>query len=1476
MMANGTNEDGGGKAGSDGGVSRKLVSGGGVDAGQYGPNCTHVIVDKLDDPLCVAARQDGKILVSSLWVDHSFDVGAPVDTTSVMYTPVRDLNGIPGAKSILVCLTGYQREDREDIMTMVQLMGAQFSKPLIANKVTHLICYKFEGEKYLLAKKMKRIKLINHRWLEDCLKAWEIVPEADYSKSGYELEMEAEARDSEDEPEGVTTRHNEGKVASPHHSLLSKQEIPKTISNTTASNLFSNVQETVSVTMKTTFDQFPNSNETRIKHQDTDNIISVTSEPSSHYGKPVSSSPAQNNTIPASTSANMSPQNEAKTVISASYSMKDPIRSTPSKIDVKSNTSSSKRLNKLNLNEAFNMFSSLVQKVTPYNSPAFCPEDKQNDASSNKVKMDFSYGSFKLQQTSQNNDVESVFRDLKKDLSPAQNTPSNISGRKPLSSKGKDVIYDVPISKTSTSEIEDLNTVQRSQKEYKETSLFTKSNNRDLGMVENVMQSPSAVSSDLQKSSTLNSEINEQSAGSNSKPVRRKSISKKFSAPKLSKKNSVNQKGSIFLKNNEPGIDDENLFKDQQFEKVSSVAKSGTDTEMGFISGMQGENMSENKPLCTDDETEPPENGELENIVDVLMEEKQEGNVDVIDPSTDKNNDENDLLSTKHKIPANKSDGNTGNLASDIPLTKRGKKNTVLSMKEVTDKKSAKKSELMIDNNFGKQEIREEATPNRAKRARRNANDLEKSMEVKKAGVCSDPEHNNSEMNDDDDVDADIDIENVVNKETMRNKRPPSKTKKDVSSKRNETDVEKSVEVKGAGVCNDPEHNNDEKGDDVDADVHIENSVSKKETKRNKRSLSKTKKDVNKRNGTDIEKSVEVKGAGVCNDLEHNNVEKVDDVDADVDIECAVNKKETKRNKHSLSKTKKDVNKRNGTDPEKSVEVKSAGVCNDPEHNNVEKGDNVDIECAVNKKETKRNIRSLSKTKKDVNKRNETDMEISMEVKRAGICNDPEHNNDEKGDDVDADVDIENVVNKKVTKSNKRPPSKTKKDVSKRNVTDLEKSVEVKRAEGVCNGPEHKNEEKDNGIADKDADMDTENVVHKKETKRNKRPLSRTKKDEAKAVNKKGKPISNQAVKMCDLEAQKENVQIHVNDQSTGNKHVFRPAKEFPEKNTDEANSDVLKDEPMWFILTGHKLQRREFQQIIRQLKGRVCRVAHNWSYQATHFIVPDPIRRTEKFFAAAASGRWILKTDYLSASNQAGKFLPEETYEWHKNGLSEDGQINLEAPRKWRLLKEKTGHGAFYGMKIIIYGECIAPPLDTLKRAVKAGDGTILATSPPYTRFLNIGVDFAVVSPGMPHVDIWVQEFLKHEIPCVSADYLVEYVCKPGYPLERHVQYNTNVWVERSYNNLKSRLEEEISEPRTPDSNDVACEVCGAHDRGEEMLICGDESGSIGCGVGAHIDCCDPPLEGVPEEDWFCSKCSKKPKNKKSSKKKGSASRGK
>ena len=78
---------------------------------------------------------------------------------------------------------------------MVPLLGAQFSKPLLAPSVTHLVWYKFEGEKYKRAERLG-IKIVNHRWLEDCLKSWKILPEDDYSESGWGLEiMEAQSKE---------------------------------------------------------------------------------------------------------------------------------------------------------------------------------------------------------------------------------------------------------------------------------------------------------------------------------------------------------------------------------------------------------------------------------------------------------------------------------------------------------------------------------------------------------------------------------------------------------------------------------------------------------------------------------------------------------------------------------------------------------------------------------------------------------------------------------------------------------------------------------------------------------------------------------------------------------------------------------------------------------------------------------------------------------------------------------------------------------------------------------------------------------------------------------------------------------------------------------------------------------------------------------------------------------------------------------
>lgn len=41
-----------------------------------------------DDPICAAARKDGKIVVNGLWVDHSFDMGMAVNPNPVSFSCV--------------------------------------------------------------------------------------------------------------------------------------------------------------------------------------------------------------------------------------------------------------------------------------------------------------------------------------------------------------------------------------------------------------------------------------------------------------------------------------------------------------------------------------------------------------------------------------------------------------------------------------------------------------------------------------------------------------------------------------------------------------------------------------------------------------------------------------------------------------------------------------------------------------------------------------------------------------------------------------------------------------------------------------------------------------------------------------------------------------------------------------------------------------------------------------------------------------------------------------------------------------------------------------------------------------------------------------------------------------------------------------------------------------------------------------------
>ncbi|KAK9282336.1 hypothetical protein L1049_005250 [Liquidambar formosana] len=1230
-------------------VRSKLVNGGGVDVGQYSQNCTHVIVDKLvyDDSVCVAARRDGKTLVTGLWVDHSFDIGVAVDATSVLYRPLKDLDGIPGAKSLIMCLTGYQRQDRDDIMTMVGLMGAQFSKPLVANKVTHLICYKFEGEKYELAKKMKKIKLINHRWLEDCLTAWELLPEANYNKSGFELEMEAEAKDSEEEPEESVTKQFRGRSMnlSPYSlqtGMPRARELPMPVGevsklplDTTAINGPLNVVNDNDILLAAGKDSRSDPlslHNVNMKHPEAfgcqntgalgNSICGELSEPCERT--PISTKVA-NDLASTSRSAKTSPHSEAAKLSALSYSRKNPRRSSlEGEISGKVSSPVAK-LGEFKVSNRFDISPSKVEQAkdgigsgcvkTPLKGTDLLHEEELTGMSPQKRKMDGSCASSKSQKMSHDSkpcisgSPMGINRIHGLEPTDLMNGPHEINNRLSLGNNRH------PLDETAS-----LYSVQNTPTNV----LRTKS----LGI------NKQSVTRDLSISKTMTSEVGQDGNAEEEAP--QASFGKLEQSALSSKPDTLDLRMGIspieIGERGVPQIQKQDVEVSPPNTKKLDNEKSHSPPNLDFLEG--GNNNSLSKPL-------------------------------------------------KKKTVAKRSLGSTVSKKSWASRPKLSASSTTYRKGPIHFKGTASPNDATICSTGGKETANSEKSSNPEK--------LEVALPT-------------------------VHVESVMEVQT------------------------KMVLTSGNDNENEIESMDDETEAPEDKDEH------------------------------EFEKAVDEKSDVV--ELAHK---------ADVLME-----EKSEGEQHLANNINADIDHAMASEEGKNGPEIGKATCGKM----IEVGESTKTD-AMSGKITKGKKRSFGKTK------TKTFLDV-VENKKSKECVD--------GEETQSKMSSE----KREMEEERVPHSAGKTQCISVVVDKLENFMEV--------------EKENNPIINKD-----KNISQNQQG------------DVGKSKQRAGKV------------AVKSNETVVKTKQKTGKIDADSTQVGGVQKR--------VKSEPLWFILSGHKLQRKEFQKIIRHLKGRFCRDSHHWSYQATHFIVPDPIRRTEKFFAAVASGRWVLKTDYLTASSQAGKFLAEEPYEWHKNGLSEDGAINLEAPRKWRLLRERTGHGAFYGMRIIIYGECIAPPLDTLKRVVKAGDGTILATSPPYTRFLNSGVDFAIVSPGMPRVDLWVQEFLRHEIPCIVADYLVEYVCKPGYSLERHVQYNTHAWADKTFANLLSRSKEIVEDLTPPDdhvSNDLPCQVCGSRDRGEVMLICGDESGSVGCGVVIHIDCCDPPLEEVPEEDWFCPKCSR------------------
>ncbi|KAL7693355.1 putative BRCT domain-containing protein [Plasmopara halstedii] len=177
---------------------------------------------------------------------------------------------------------------------------------------------------------------------------------------------------------------------------------------------------------------------------------------------------------------------------------------------------------------------------------------------------------------------------------------------------------------------------------------------------------------------------------------------------------------------------------------------------------------------------------------------------------------------------------------------------------------------------------------------------------------------------------------------------------------------------------------------------------------------------------------------------------------------------------------------------------------------------------------------------------------------------------------------------------------------------------------------------------------------------------------------------------------------------------------------------------------------------IITSLGGSVSDFGRIFDSSCTHIICSE-LKRTEKFVAGCAAGKWILKPSYLEACSLAKSFIDESAYEW---GSHESDIAN-----------RAGGHaGAFYRWRFFIHAKCV-PPQDMCERIILAGRGAVI----PLTKTINYqslskestpeAPVVALFSPDVTMRDPLMKKLKTHKIECIKAPFLIDFITKTQSP---------------------------------------------------------------------------------------------------------------